>query len=240
MKSSLKTILPFALGASLLVSAPAFAGNCGTGNHGDYYNLTGIAKGTTVKLSVSGVGGVTLTDKQLAQLTQTMEITSDCKFSSTISGVLPGGVDPLPIFVLTGSWSYPAESKVIYFTLDGDISKGSEDAETNGTWGNLFNADPGAITAIPNFYPILLNAPGTYQTPNAKLGDPMTVVYPSVSLQKGYITLSKDGQTATITTLIGGNAVPFSPKTDKSKLAKFSLGATAKVTVSTVEPPVLP
>lgn len=242
MKSSLKAFLSLAFGASALVSTSTFAGNCGTGSHGDYYNITGTAKGTTVKVSVSGVGGVTLTDKQLAQLTQTMELTSDCKFTSVISGVLPGGTNPLPIFTLTGSWSYPEQSKVIYFTLDGDISKGSTDAGTNGTWGSLFNADPGAITAIPNFYPILLNPLGSFDpeantyTSKAKLTSPMTVVYPSVSLQKGYITLSRDGQTATITTLIGGNAVAHSPKTDKSKLAKFSLGATAKATVSTDEP----
>lgn len=243
MKSSLKTILPFALGASLLASAPVFAGNCGTGNHGDYYKLTAIEKGTIVKTNLKGFSSTKIPNKIMTGVRQDTELKSDCTFTSVISVTAPAlGLNNMAVFTLTGSWSYPSESKMIYFTLDGDISQG---AAASGTWGNLF--DPNVATGMPQFLPLLLNPlkedkknPGTLIS-TTKVATPLVVVYPSVSLLKGYIKLNKENTQATVTTLIGGKAIATSGITaGKIKEASFSFGATTKAIVSTVEPPVVP
>ncbi len=225
MKLMLKTLATAALGASTLVSASAYAASpCSGGDHSNYYNFTAVENGTKISVNIQAFGGIKLPNKAIATVQQTMELTSDCKFSSTILVDL-GQPTLTPVFTLTGSWSYPAESKAISFMIDGDSSAG---ASATGTWGALF--DPNAINGMPQFFPVLINAE------KEKIISPLNVIYPSVTLQKGYITLSKDGQTATITTLIGGKAIATSAKTEKSSEVKFSFGATTKATVSTVEP----
>ena len=238
MKSSLKAFLSLALGASALVSTSTFAGNCGTGTHGDYYNLTAVEKGTTIKVSLTGFGANKLPNKLMTAVSQDMELKSDCTFTSVIRVTAPAiGLDNMPVFTLNGTWSYPGESKLIYFTLNGDISQG---ALATGTWGTLF--DPDAATGIPQFFPFLINPVKNTSSGLVvveKVSTPITVVYPSVSLQKGYMKLSKDNSQATITTLVGGKSIATPGEDGKGSVreANFSFGATTKATVSTVELP---
>jgi len=236
MKRSTKALLSLALGISTFASASAFAGNCGTGDHGDYYNLTAVEKGTAIKVSLSGFGSAKLPNVVMTAVNQNMELNADCTFTSVISVTAPSlGLNNLGVFTLNGTWSYPGESKLIYFTIDGDISQG---ASATGTWGTLF--DPNAATGIPQFFPLLVNPvkpdrqnPGQFiQT--VKVATPLAVVYPSVSLQKGYIKLNNDN-TATITTLIGGKSIATPGENGKGSVreATFSFGATTKAAVST-------
>jgi len=178
----------------------------------------------------------------MTAVSQNMELKSDCTFTSVIRVTSPLlGLDSMPVFTLNGSWSYPGESKLIYFTLDGDISQGASATET---WGALF--DPNAATGIPQFFPFLINPvknTSSGLTVVEKVATPLAIVYPSVSLQKGYIKLSKDNSQATITTLIGGKSIATTGEAIAKpaiKEASFSFGATTKATVSTVEPPALP
>lgn len=240
MKRSTKALLSLAFGVSTFASASVFAAaapsNCGTGDHNNYYNLTAVEKGTVIKINLSGFGGTKLPNTIMTAVNQNMELNSDCTFTSVISVTSPSlGLDNLAVFTLSGTWSYPGESKLIYFTIDGDISQG---ASATGTWGTLF--DPEAATGIPQFFPVLINPvkpdknnPGQFiQT--EKVASPLNIVYPSVSLQKGYIKLNKDN-TATITTLIGGKSIATPGANGKGSVreATFSFGATTKATVET-------
>lgn len=227
MKTAVKSLLSVAiLAAATSVSAGT---TCGLGaTHSDYYKFDSGETGATIKVSLQGYGSMKLPNKQLAGVSQTMEMTSDCKFTSVISVKLDPASSPLPVFTLTGSWSYPAESKVIYFTIDGDVSQGEA---STGTWGALFN--PSGITGIASFMPLLLN-PVPPASP--KLESPLTLVYPSVTQKVGTIKLSPKGDTALMTTTVTGRAIAKSATKQTTKEVGFSFGAITKASVSTTPP----
>ncbi len=239
MRPSLKTLATITLGASALISTTAFAGACGSGDHADSYNFTPITNGTRINVSLRGFGVNRLPNKLMTGVSQSMELKPDCTFTSIISVTAPVlGLDNMAVFTLNGSWSYPGESKLIYFTIDGDISKG---AAAGGTWGTLF--DPDQATGIPQFFSLLINpAIPDRQDPldptkvrvTEKVATPLVVVYPSVSLQKGYIQLSKNGTQATITTLIGGKSIatPGANGRGVVREADFAFGAITKATTA--------
>jgi hypothetical protein len=226
MKTVLKTLLPVAiLAAASSVSAGT---TCGLGaTHSDYYKLDSGDTGTTIKVSLQGYGSMKLPTKQMGGVAQSMEMTPDCKFTSVISIKLDPASSPVPVFTLTGSWSYPAESKVIYFTIDGDISQGDT---STGTWGALFN--PSQITGIAGFLPLLLN-PAPPAQPKLDL---LTLIYPSVIQKTGTIKLSPKGDTAVMTTIVTGRAIAKSATKLTTKEVGFSFGASTKATVSTTPP----
>ena len=233
MKSSTKKLLSLAFGISALASTSVFAGNCGTGGHGDYYRFETVGN-AKITMNLQGFGKVAIPNKLISTAKQSMEMTSDCKFVSKISLDLSGTGLGSPgtltdIFVLNGSWAYPAESNVIYFTIDGEVSAGSA---STGTWGALF--DPEAVTGIPSFVPILYTKFDKAGNPIPTIKTPIAPIHQTFLQKTGTVKIDKTGKTAALTTLITGKTVAQSFKTNISKEAIFSFGATAKAEVFTV------
>ena len=150
------------------------------------------------------------------------------------------GVSKTDLFTLSGSWYRPAGSKVIYYALDGDPTKGEA---SDGAWGTLF--DP-ARAAIPD-----MNLQGFMPVLFSKKVASISPIYPTVMLKTGIIKLKLAGneiKSATTNMIITGRAMTSYCKMDKAadptcsipngvKDASFGFSAITKSTVTPIPDP---
>lgn len=217
MKTALKYLAPVALLAAATSANAINVSPCAGGRSATSYYIDSVEKGAKVKITLQGAGAVTLPNAALtgdSPVGQDFMLNADCTFVSHIYTTSTEGRTDL--YTITGSWFYPAESKLIYFTLDGDISKGAEVDPEATTWGRLF---AGGLS-IPNVMPLLF--PAKVSAYN--------VTYPSVTVKTGTIQLSPDGQSAKATMSIIGKGVTTDTKSVRKETG-FSFGSTVKATV---------
>lgn len=216
MKSVLKAVLPVALFAAATAANAIVIPTCAGHGVSSYY-IDSVPNGAKVKITLQGAGAVTLPNPDLTgdvAIGQDFMLRADCKFTSYI--YTGSGDSRSNLYTITGSWSYPAASKTLYFTLDGDISAGDQVDPEATTWGRLF---AGALS-IPNVMPII------FPTKVAAYN----VTFPSVTVKTGTIKFSPDGSTAKATMSIIGKGVTTDTK-DNRKETGFSFGSVTKATV---------
>lgn len=221
MKNVLKALLPVAFCAATAAHATA-APTCGGHGVGSYY-INSVANGAKVAITLSGYGAAKLPNKDLTgdvAIGQDFNLNADCSFSSYIYGVDTNGRSDL--YKITGTWSYPAESKVIYIMMDGDVSAGDKVADPEATtWGRLL---AGGLS-ISNVMPII------FKTKMATSGDGgFTTIFPSVTVKSFFIKPSADGSTAVATMSITGKGIAKDLK-GGTKEATFGFGSVSKATV---------
>ena len=133
------------------------------------------------------------------------------------------------LFLLSGIWYRPPGSKVIYYAIDGDPTKGQN---SDGTWGALFDPAKAAIMNLQGFMPVLFGTKVTSIEP----------IYPTIFMKTGLIKLSLNGDTikgATTDMTIVGRAMASYCKVDKTdtcvptvtKDASFGFSSKTKSTV---------
>lgn len=203
MKTVLKT----------LISAAVFVATASTA-FAEEYIVTSVVGTPSIKVTLQGGGSVTVNDKSAAKagLTDSLKQTLNLHPDHTMTGSL-GTVTGATLFSLSGSWYRPTGSKVIYFSLDGDPSKGQA---SDGAWGALFDPNKAAIMALNQFMPVLFINKVSSVEP----------IYPSVSLKTGLIKLKLAGDTitgATTELTIAGRAMTEFCKMDKAQPPQCSI-----------------
>lgn len=215
MKTILKALLPIALCAA----SSAYANDCG-GHGQDSYYYDSVPNGTNVTIVLQGAGKVPLA-KMFAgsgnSVGQDFLLASNCSFTSYIYSENNEGRTNL--YTITGTWSYPAESKTIYFALDGDISQGSNVENPDATtWGRLLAGGLG----IPNVMPLIFGPEGLNKIQGFK------ITSPSITTKIATIVPGKNGTAKATMSIVGKGVV--TDKAGKKKEASFSFTSTVKAT----------
>ncbi len=196
MKNSLKLAISAAALATMATSAFADPSS---------YQVNSVDGTLGISITVQGAGTATVakpapvkpTDTMVAK--QNLTLNSDGTFTGTIftDPTDPEAPDTV-LFSLTGSWYRPEGSKVIYYAIDGDPTKG---ADSDGTYGGLFDPAKATLMHLQGFMPIL------FPTKIAAVNP----IFPTVGLKTGLIKLklNKDGSIASATTsmVIQGRAM---------------------------------
>lgn len=196
----------------------------------------------TVKISISLQGGGTAKLPSAAfplpgTLKQHLTLNADHTMVGSIYNV-DGAAPPFQLFSLSGVWYRPEGSKVIYYAIDGDPTKGMA---SDGTWGALFDPAKATVLALPDFMPVLFSKKVTSISP----------IYPTVMLKTGIIKLKLAGdeiKSATTNMTISGRAMVSYCKMDKAaeptcsipngvKDASFGFSAITKSTVTPIPDP---
>jgi hypothetical protein len=140
------------------------------------------------------------------------------------------GISDADLFGLSGTWFRPEGSKVIYYALDGDPTKG---ADSDGTYGALFAPPPKAkLMELQSFMPILFETKISAINP----------IFPTIKLKTGIIKLTLSGdeiKSASTDMTITGRAMITYCKVDKTdtcvptvtKDASFGFSSQTKSTV---------
>lgn len=228
MKNSLKLAISAAALATMATSAFA-----------ESYQVNSVDGTLGISITVQGAGTATVAKPAPVKPTDTMAAKQNLTLNS--DGTMTGSIflDPTDpevpnqtLFNLTGAWYRPEGSKVIYYAVDGDPTKG---AASDGTYGGLFDPAKAAMVHLQGFMPML------FPTKIAAVNP----IFPTVGQKTGLIKLklNKDGSIASATTsmVIQGRAMVNYCKVDKStddcsipngtKDASFSFSVSSKATV---------
>ena len=213
MKITFKKILAGAMLASLAVTAMA-----------ESYQINSIDGSTLLTVSLQGGGTAKIGGPLVSQdLTLNADHTMTGRIFATNEG------EDTDLFLLSGIWYRPPGSKVIYYAIDGDPTKGQN---SDGTWGALFDPAKAAIMNLQGFMPVLFGTKVTSIEP----------IYPTIFMKTGLIKLSLNGDTikgATTDMTIVGRAMASYCKVDKTdtcvptvtKDASFGFSSKTKSTV---------
>lgn len=151
MKLLQKTLIASALAAASF--AANAANSCGGHGHDSYY-INSNPGGAVVSVSL-GKKVQVLPDAVLtpgADIGQDFTLNADCTFTSAIYGIDQATSERFDLFVIGGTWAYPAESNSIFFTLSGDLSQG-DNMDPNSAWFNLLNGGLSVDVFIPLVFP---------------------------------------------------------------------------------------
>ena len=166
MKITFKKILAGAMLASLAVTAMA-----------ESYQINSIDGSTLLTVSLQGGGTAKIGGPLVSQdLTLNADHTMTGRIFATNEG------EDTDLFLLSGIWYRPPSSKVIYYAIDGDPTKGQN---SDGTWGALFDPAKAAIMNLQGFMPVLFGTKVTSIEP----------IYPTIFMKTGLIKLSLNGDT---------------------------------------------
>lgn len=233
----MKTTLKRLLAAVMLTTTVSVA-------FAESYNVDSVDG--TVKISISLQGGGTAKLPSAAFplpgiLKQHLSLNADHTMVGSIYNInTVDGIEqpPFELFSLSGVWYRPEGSKVIYYAIDGDPTKGMA---SDGTWGALFDPNKATVLALPDFMPLLFGKKVASISP----------IYPTVMLKTGIIKLKLAGneiKSATTNMIITGRAMTSYCKMDKAadptcsipngvKDASFGFSAITKSTVTPIPDP---
>ena len=198
----MKTALKILFAAAILTTTASVA-------LAESYEVNSIDGSVQISISLQGGGVAKIPSPSIALppggiVKQHLSLNSDNTMTGSIYYF--DGVDSMDLFALSGSWYRPAGSKVIYYALDGDPSKGEA---SDGTWGALFDPAKATLMALPGFMPVLFSKKVASISP----------IYPTVMLKTGIIKLKLAGdeiKSATTNMTITGRAMTSYCKMDKA------------------------
>jgi len=172
----MKTIFKTLCSAVTLMAAASTA-------FAESYDVNSVDGKVKISISLQGGGKATIPGPGIALppgglVGQHLALQSDNTLVGSIYYRFNGS--DLPLFNLTGAWYRPTGSKVIYFAIDGDPTKGQA---SDGTWGALFDPAKATLAALPDFMPILFG----------KKVSSIVPIYPAVKLKTGVIKLKLAG-----------------------------------------------
>lgn len=230
MKNVLKTLL-----TAVVLTASAST------TFAESYLVNSIDGDVKISVSLQSAGTANIPGPGIAlppggTVKQSLMLHEDHTMTGAIS--YSDGVNNMDLFRLSGIWYRPEGSKVIYYAVDGDPTKG---AASDGTWGALFDPGKATLATLQDFMPLLFS--------NKVLS--VSPIYPTIGLKTGIIklTLNKNGDItkASSNMTIVGRAMVTYCKMDKApepscsiskgtKDASFSFSSITKSTVGPLPP----